>query len=66
MKKIFVLGAQGEKLFEGSRRDAKHFIRKNAIKRYRLVETFDEKVVQLPVVDDDDDLDLNFDDFDEE
>lgn len=66
MKKIFVLGAQGEKLFEGSRHDAKHFIRKNAIKRYRLVETFDEKVVQLPVVDDDDDLDLNFDDFDEE
>lgn len=48
MKKIFVLDQSGNKLFEGSRHDAKHFIKRRALTRFKMVERFEEKAVVEP------------------
>ena len=48
MKLLNVIGPSGEKLFTGTKRDCKMFIRANKLSRYTLKGTFVEKVATAP------------------
>lgn len=47
MKILTVFDLNNKKLFAGTRHDCKHFIRKNNVKRFRVKECFEEKVVVI-------------------
>lgn len=50
MKKMYVLDADGKKLFAGQRIECKRFIRANNVNHYTLSESYVEKVVVKPPV----------------
>lgn len=45
MKKMYVLDDSGKNLFEGTRRECKHFVRKENLRNVRLSEAYVEKVM---------------------
>ena len=51
---MYLLDLNGEVLFTGTRHEAKMFLRKNRINRYRLVERLVEKVAEFKADDETD------------
>lgn len=47
MKDLNIYDLSGEKLFTGTKHECKEYIRHNKINRYKMKETFREKVAQF-------------------
>ena len=48
---MYILDDSGKILFEGTRRDCKHYIRKNNLRNFKLTENYVEKVIVVDEAD---------------